>query len=315
MTIQNRQNYAPAIRAFQITLRAEPADALTWSRLGEAYSRAGRHAAAIKSLDRALQLDPQDWLSTFLVAELKIELGLFQEAIFGLEKLLEKCPIELSILVALARAHLSLGQTEYQEGFHARAESSFLQCLEVASLINEHHPGFRSIGWKLISDAAFQLSRQLAIQDHKRADKISGSLRILLSSEHNPSLESSHFTESTDAHSALTFLGISIRVCRLRINLSASSNAARGSAWYDLAIGLQRWCDQKMPAELETQSEIVDAITNALKEEPINNSYWTAYGNAHFSGQPEIAQHAYIKALELDPKVIWNLMAIAERMS
>lgn len=304
MIIQNRQNYPPAIRAFQIALRAEPADALAWSRLGEAYSRAGRHAAAIKSLDRALQLDPQNWFCTFLVAELKIELGLFQEAIFGLEKLLEKCPIELSILVALARAHLSLGQTEYQEGFHARAESSFLQCLEVASLINKHHPGFRSIGWKLISDAAFQLSRQPTIQDHEQADKISGSLRILLSSEHNLSPESSHFTESADVHSPLTFLGVSIRVCRLRINLNASSNAARGSAWYDLAIGLQRWCDQKMPAELETQSEIVDAITNALKEEPTNNSYWTAYGNAHFSDQPEIAQHAYIKALELDPKVI-----------
>lgn len=303
MTIQNRQNYPPAIRAFQIALRAEPADTSTWSKLGEAYGRAGRHAAAIKSLDRALQLDPKNWLCSFLVAELKIELGLFQEAIFGLEKLLEECPIELSILAALARAHLSLGQSEYREGFHARAESSLLQCLEVASLINEHHPGFRSIGWKLISDAAFQLSRQPAIQDQKRAEKISGLLRILLSSEHNLTLESPYLTESADAHSALTFLGISIRVCQLRTHLNTSSNAARGSAWYDLAIGLQRWCDQKKPTELEIQSEIVDAIINALKEEPINDSYWMAYGDIHFSSQPEIAQHAYVKALELDPKV------------
>jgi len=59
----------------------------------------------------------------------------------------------------------------------------------------------------------------------------------------------------------------------------------------------------------------VDAITNALREEPTNDSYWTAYGNAHFSDQPEIAQHAYIKALELDPKVIKNLMAIGEKMN
>lgn len=305
LIIQNRQNYPPAIQAFQIALRAEPADALTWSRLGEAYSRAGRHAAAIKALRRALELDPGNWLCSFLVAELKTELGLFQEAIFTLEGLLEKRPIELSILVALARAHLSLGQTEYREGFHTRAESSFLQCIEVALSINEHHSGFRTIALKIISDATFQLSRQPVLQDQKRVDEILGLLKTLSSSERNLSLSLKlpHCIELEDMHGSLAFLGISIRACRLRICLNASSNAARGSAWYDLAIGLQHWCDQTTSSESEVQAKIVEAVTNALKEEPLNDAYWIAYGNAHFSDQPKMAQHAYVQALELDPKV------------
>ncbi|KAJ3567050.1 hypothetical protein NP233_g6613 [Leucocoprinus birnbaumii] len=306
----DRENYLPAIQAFQIALRAEPEDALTWSRLGEVYSRSGRHAAAVKALHRALELDPQNWLCSFLIGELKAEMGLFQEAIAIFRELLEHHPGELSVLAALSQTHLSLGKTEYREGYHSRAELSFLECIEVSLSIIEHHSGFGGLAWKAISDAALQLSRRPMLQNQEHADKISGILKSLLSTEHNAVLNLPVIIQSEDASGSIPFLGISIRACQLRISLNASSSVARGSAWYDLAVGLRFWQNQSITTEPGVQTKIVEAITNALREEPSNDLYWNAYGNAHFSSHPKIAQHAYIKALELDSKnvITWTNM-------
>ncbi|KAF5351978.1 hypothetical protein D9756_007386 [Leucocoprinus leucothites] len=283
----NHQNYLPAIQAFQIALRADSEDALTWLRLGEVYGRAGRHAAAIKALYRALELDPQNWLCSFLIGELRAETGLFSEAILIFEGLLERRPAELSVLTALAQAHLSLGQTEYREGYHSRAESSFLQCIQVALLVIEHHSGFGGLAWKVISDAALQLSQRPVLQDQKRANQISGTLKSLLSTEHNAVLDLPVLTQSEEAYDSLPFLGISIRACQLRISLNPSSNIARGSAWFDLSVALQFRQNQNTTTDTGVQAKIVEAITNALKEEPSNDMYWNAYGNAHFSNQPK----------------------------
>ena len=45
---QTRRNYPPAIEALQIALRTDVDDYMSWLRLGEAYSKAGRYAAAFK---------------------------------------------------------------------------------------------------------------------------------------------------------------------------------------------------------------------------------------------------------------------------
>lgn len=292
----------PAIQAFQIALRAEPGDSLTWSRLGEVYSKAGRHAAAIKALHRALELDPQNWLCSFLIGEIKNETGLFQDAISIFNELLAHRPHDLSILSALARAHLYLGRTESQGGYHIRAEASFFRAISVALSIVENHSGFRGLAWKVISDAALQLCRRPVLQDKVRANEISGTLKSLLSTENGGALDLPSLAEFEPSNS-LVFLVISIHACNLRLALNAPASIIRGSAWYDLAVGLQLWCNHDAAPKPKVEKKIVEAITNALKEYPSNDLYWNAYGNAHFLGHPKIAQHAYIKALELSSKV------------
>lgn len=299
-TLQSRDNYLPAIQAFQNVLRAEPEDSLSWSRLGEAYAKAGRHAAAIKALHHALELDPQNWLCSFLIAELKSEIGLYQEAISIFEELLTQRPDELSVLVALALAHLSLGRTQFQGGYHIRAEASFLGAIEVAMLILEHYPGFRGVSWKIISDATLQLCFRTKFQNESRATKLSSALLLLLSKEDRADPRSPSPAESSGPNA---FLNISIKACHLRVALNHSSNIARGAAWYDLAIGLKTWYKKGPDVGLETKSRVTEAMTNALKEEPTNELYWSIYGNVQFSDHPKVAQHAYIKALELNPKV------------
>jgi superkiller protein 3 len=262
------------------------------------YSKAGRHAAAIKALHRALELDPSNWLCSFLIGELKCETGLFQEAILIFMEILKQHADELSVLAALAQAYLSLGQAQYREGYHTRAESSFFDSINAALSFIECYSGFGGLAWKVISDATLQLSRQSVLHDQMQAERIGDTLRSLLSVDHG----SVHGLPPLADSGSLLFLGISIYACNLRIGLTSSSNAARGSAWYDLAISLRFWQGQSAVRSSEVEKKIVDATTNALREEPTNDLYWNAYGSAHFMEHPKVAQHAYIKALELDSK-------------
>jgi superkiller protein 3 len=298
--LQNRENYLPAIQAFQNVLRAEPGDSLSWSRLGEAYAKAGRHAAAIKALYHALELDSQNWLCSVLIAELKSQIGLHQEAIPILEELLTQRPDELSVLVALAQAHFSLGRTQFQGGYHIRAEDSFLDAIEVAMLILDRHPGFRGVSWKIISDATLQLCFRTKFQNESRIIKVSSALSLLLSKEDNAI---PHSPSPAESSSPIAFLNMSIQACHLRVALNHSSNIARGAAWYDLATGLKVWCKRVPDVSPETKRRVTEAMTKALKEELTNELYWSIYGNIQFPDHPKIAQHAYIKALEMNSKV------------
>jgi superkiller protein 3 len=51
------------------------------------------------------------------------------------------------------------------------------------------------------------------------------------------------------------------------------------------------------------EKQAVACLTKALREDPGNDTYWNALGSMNFVGQPKTAQHAYIKALEIDNKV------------
>ena len=154
--IQNRKNYPAAIQSLQTSLRGEPDDQVGWVRLGEAYARAGRHAAAVKVLEHARTLRPDDWICSYLIADVQSQTGQFNEAITSLQSILDEHPSELGVLVALSTAHLNSGTQQASSGFFARAEVSFLAAIEVAWRAMETNSGFSRIAWKIIGDALFR---------------------------------------------------------------------------------------------------------------------------------------------------------------
>jgi superkiller protein 3 len=268
------------------------------------YSKAGRHAAAIKALNRALELDPSDWTCSFQIGELKREMGMYQEASSIFEAILVERPKEFSVLASLARTYLELGLMESNGGYHMRAEDSFLNAIDIALAIVNHHMKFRSIAWKVVSDAALRLSTRPVIHDNARVQHMIKSVRSLLFTEHATAIDLPSFRD-LESPENLAVLRISIYACNLRAALDTSPSINQGSAWYDLGIGLQIWKNnaptKNQPPEID--KEIVNSLTQALRADPSNDLYWNAFGNAHFSERPKIAQHAYIRSLELDPKV------------
>ncbi|CAK5265358.1 unnamed protein product [Mycena citricolor] len=295
-------NYPAAIRAFQITLRAEPDDQVCWLRLGEAYSRAGRHAAAIKALERAHELEPEDWICRFFLGDVQHQIGQHQEAIDVFENILIDRPLEIGVLIASAKAFLDLGCSELSNGFPTRAEGSLITCLRTAIKALEASPGFRSVAWKTAADAVFHLSARPAYVDEIGTTAVLEKLITLLPRDLSGRVASFLKPELKSPLTCAAVLHIAIAAYDCRVSLGSTDNTALGSAWYDLGMSLLCISRKLFTGDVQTrvQAQAQESLKHALREDPGNDLYWVGLGDANFLTHAKMAQHAYIKALEID---------------
>ncbi|TFY78330.1 hypothetical protein EWM64_g5681 [Hericium alpestre] len=306
----NRRNYSSAIQAFQVALRAQPEDQLSWLRLGEAYSKAGRHVAAVKALTRALELQPDDWICSYLIADVQRQTGEFQEAVDSFEAILQERPEESGVLMSLSQTHLDLGQSELSDGFIARAERSFVTAIRTSLRFLQSGPGFRTVVWKTISDAVYQLSQSTSFFDeadvHRALSEIAPLISLDAGSRVSGILSGPLVSSPVTGSSALR---VAVASYNYRISLGLLDNAATGSAWFDLGVALNRFSTTAYEEQRSKASkEAISCFKEALGLDPGNDTYWRALGDAHFVSHPKIAQHAYIKALEINNKAKLGLL-------
>jgi len=303
--MQNRKNYPAAIQSLQISLRGEPDDQVGWVRLGEAYARAGRHAAAIKALDHARTLRPGDWICSYLIADVQSQTGQFTEAITPLRSILAEHPSELGVLIALSTAHLNNGAQEASLGFFARAEVSFLTAIEVAWKAMETNPGFSRIAWKIIADSLFRYSGiQLPRETQRLSDALITLKEILETAPSIPISKPLVDSFSPEVVPALDILEFAVATYEYRISFGFYDDKAKASAWYDLGVALQTLRSRNVGSHATiTQDQVIHCLKEAASVEPDEELYWIALGDAYFLESAKTAQHAYIRSLELNPKV------------
>uniref|UniRef100_D8QCZ7 Superkiller protein 3 n=1 Tax=Schizophyllum commune (strain H4-8 / FGSC 9210) TaxID=578458 RepID=D8QCZ7_SCHCM len=312
------RNYPSAIQSFQIALRAHPDDAQLWVRLGEAYGKAGRHAAAIKALEHAQELAPDDWVCKHLIADLRRQTGHFAEAVAVFEGILESQPGEVGVVAALAQTYLDLGRSEAAGGFTARSEESLAQAAINAMKVIREHPGFRAVAWKVVGDAAFALSEREAFDDPHIVLSVLNDILMLLEDTKHERLEGivqppyiSGRTNVTNVDAAT----IAVLAYDLRVDLNVTEKVARASAWFDLGTALRSWLT-KLPSSssvgARAEKLALSCMTSGLREDPANETYWMYLGDAHFTSQPKTAQHCYIRALDIDNKVsvLWTRLGL-----
>nr|GAT57676.1 antiviral protein [Mycena chlorophos] len=304
-----RSNFAAAISALQIALRAEPDDQVSWLRLGEAYSKAGRHAAAIKALARAQELDPNDWMCAFFLADVQRQTGQLQEAVDALHIILSARPTEIGVLISLGQAYLELGRSQAAEGFANRAERSFVAAIRTAMQTLKQSAGFRSLSWKTIADALFCLSERSACSDEVEVRQALQEVLAVLTphTDTNTNLRGIITGSQPDPAAPITpkhILRVAAVACDHRVALGSSESTARASALHDFGIVLLALAchEPSGDAQQELQLRGTQSLTAAVRESPGNDAFWTALGDSHFASQAKTAQHAYIKALELDSK-------------
>ncbi|KZV61771.1 TPR-like protein [Peniophora sp. CONT] len=306
----NRRDFPPAIQAFQVALRATSEDALCWLRLGEAYAAAGRHVAALKALNRAKELAPDDWVCAFQIGDVQRQMGQFFEALTSFGTILEVRPGEPGVLVALAQTHLDLGREQATTGFLARAEDSFVRAVGVALEFIASDVGFRGVAWKTVADALFLLSKRTSCEDPDNVrdaldavvplitlDKGSRLAEILPLPVTSPAAEESIRGVDT--------LKIALAVYDYRLTLGFSDSSATASAWYDFAMALHVYENATvLPEDKKTvvHKRAVGAAMEAVRADPREPRHWRAFGDLSFVAQPRSAQHAYVRALELDGK-------------
>lgn len=289
-------------------MRAEPDDSLTWLRLGEAYNHAGRHVAALKALERARELQPDDWIAAYFIGDVYRQTGQYQFALDAFKSILKDRPTEVGVVASFAQTYLDLGRNQLNDGFIARAELSLSSAVEIAINAMVDNPGFRGVLWKLVGDAIFLLSSRMVFIDEppvRTALTLASNALSRESTTHLNGIVDSieiNFQQPLDGSKALD---IALATYDHRLVLGSTESTVMGSAWFDLGVAIRMWTIRK-PSNLQLQfaeAKIVECFAQALRDSPDNDTYWMAMGDAYFVSNARLAQHAYIRALEIDPKV------------
>ncbi|KAH8828520.1 superkiller protein 3 [Flagelloscypha sp. PMI_526] len=300
------RNYHEAIQSLQTALRAEPGDAVLWLRLGEAYNSSGRQAAALKALEHAKELNSDDWMCSYLLGDVRRQVGQYTDAIDMFSEILRTRPGEVGVLVHLSQTH----------GFIARAELSFLSALHTSLQVISEHPGFRSVAWKTVGDALFALSRRSSfLHSEEVVTELSTTLTHITPLAGDLATFIPPNPVGGEVIGGLQALECSILAYSMRLSVDASTADSRGSPQYDLGVSLLSWASHMGEDEVkqkkgnDTGSKF---LVQALKEDPGNELYWLALGTAKFLHQPKTAQHAYLKALDINPKSAesWSVLGL-----
>ncbi|KAF8513017.1 TPR-like protein [Hysterangium stoloniferum] len=303
----SRRNYPSAIQSFQIALRADGEDSVSWQRLGESYARSGRHAASIKALKKALDLHPDDWMSLYLLGDVYRLMGQYSSSIEVFEDVLKHHPDEMCVLSALAETHLSHARSQTVEGFHSRAEISAVASISVALELLDKGQGFRRVIWKTAADAAYELSQLESFDD---TEAVKGAL-ISLSSLIAASESITYIKEIIDLPlviesnvSGYTALQVAVAAYDHIISLDSLDVSAAAATYFDAGLALNRLSAQIKDQDKSSTAlkQAKDLIQRALTIDPYNDVYWNTMGNLNFVDNAKLSQHAYIKALECDAK-------------
>lgn len=241
-------------------------------------------------------------------------MGLYESAIQLLEHILqdEKTGSEVGVVVALGESHLSLGRSQFGSGFVSRAEASWTNAIEVACGMLDSSSGFKRVAWKIIADSLLELSQ---IATFATIGAVSDAITLLLLHFSSfPQITSPKIAGAapwsrvvTDVQNDLSgknLTWMAVAAYRVRIELCADRDDLKTSALYDYAVSLHSLSSKCSPAELGPLiGEANNSLKAALKQDPGDESYWNALGAINFATNPKVAQHAFIKALELDTKV------------
>ncbi|KAI3483579.1 hypothetical protein L1887_53495 [Cichorium endivia] len=336
-----KKQFEDAIMAFQIALRAEPDDQISWQRLGQAYALAGRHVAALKCFAKCLDIvraagDPSDdgWQAQYSIGQVHLELGNFSTAIDTFASILQVHPDELGVKVALSNAWLLSSRHELATGYVERAEISAYSAIRTSlKALLQHDRHLRS-AWKIVADAVFHLSNfgklhQAALLEEDGLGGLKPLLKLAAELETDAKLPSisivthEKLAGAVEGLSPFRLLNISVYLYKLRVVLNASDDNVAGSAWADLATALYRLSRAMLlpssqaglvatetlsVAEVaEAQSvqarlQAIGSIKEALRHEPGQEAYWLLLGNLTFHSSVDLAQHCFIRAIENAPR-------------
>jgi len=249
----------------------------------------------------------EDWVCSFLIADVKQRMGLLEEAILVLKGLRDARPAEAGVLACLAQSYLDLGRSQVSDSFQIRAEESFVNALEVALDIIKKVPGFRTMAWKIIADAAFHISTISAFADQETIRSTMQAISFLPPPDLAEKLVKIIPPPSFQNHEplkALQIIPVAIHACLCQISLHLLHQTTNSTAWYDLSIALQSWILKAPPSVDKSTAKdlVIEYLKQALQADATNDTYWVALGNTLFITHAKAAQHAYIKALEFDSK-------------
>lgn len=212
---------------------------------------------------------------------------------------------------SLAETQLALARQECATGFLARAPETFLDAISSALLLVELGAQYKRSAWKIAADALAGLAEFDTFND---VDGTLGRLVRLLGKRsskmldgilHYPLIPEDKRGDCLDGPVARMIL---VATCASRLDLFKENEESAAGAWFDLGVSLAKISTDLLDDKdrSKAQKEASECIRRALLIQPGNVLFWSTFGNLNFSSKPAVAQHAYVRSLEINNKVFYN---------
>ena len=295
--------------SFQSAIRSSPMDFHSWVGLGEAYSRSGRYIAALKTFHEAAKLDDDNWFVKYMIANVHRELGEFEEARVGYMSVLDTRPKEFGVLMALAECLLAQANSFVAKGSYGQATESILESLKTSREVVDTGADTFNI-WKNIGDACLLFSwiqsfaQQLPlvlVKEMISTDIDKQNLDII--SEYD-GVDSSMLDSLSNDNALQACLYSGILCYKRALYVSAEDRHAHAVAWFNLGCAEFRAYNCSLANNDAHHTSAIRCFKRAIKVEPGNHEFWNALGVATAQVNARASQHALVRSLFINEKVI-----------
>ena len=261
--------------------------------------------AALKAFQQALELSPDNWLCLYYIGDVHSQLASYDLAVETFERVLKLQVDEPGVLAAVAQTSLAMGRAQAAGGFRERSRVAYRVAITSATTVlrtGRHRPW----GWKIIGDASFELASVEASEnsDEESAAVLQTALELLVEvdSDRRSTIANIQANELLQAPRIQT-LKVAIVAYAYRSHLLKNEPRVADSALYDLACALHVLALSDVSSkEVATKAAII-SLRLALERDAGDERIWNALGVVSASESTQLAQHAFIVALELEPKV------------
>lgn len=246
------------------------------------------------------------------IGEIHTQLGSFDLAIEAYDKVADMTDKqEIGVNASLAQAMLALGRQTAAGGFRERSRRAFHGAIRLAGTVLAHEQGHRPWGWKIVGDAAFELSNQESsmTEAESSAKVIEPVLQLLVQ-------------DDTDRRSAVGGMGHAANLLQspfdldhtlktavfafaYRAHLLKNESRVAFSALYDVASALHALAQRLEEGSVKTScmKGAISAVRLALERDAGDERLWNALAVICAHAGLEVAQHAFVVSLELYVKV------------
>ncbi|KAK3827007.1 MAG: hypothetical protein J3R72DRAFT_496527 [Linnemannia gamsii] len=336
----SRGNNLEAMSAFQKLLRNDIKDGLAWEGVAEAYQHEGRYMAALKAFTRMKELLPESTVAAYHISRVHQRLGMYPEAIEHYRVALESAeknqdPQHIPSLMGMAESYLEQGKEFFVSGYYGRSAESCGHALDYALQLLSLDSQLMS-AWKLVGDACISYRAVLKYLHLCPFDVLSGIASIIPADTntllHFPAeldqelLEIAQSSPPTDLYNATTeqsshALDVIFTIAGMaykRANILNGNEGHQAShCWYDIALTYyyryENATRKNRTAEAAGRASLwlsvaMRCLKASLQFEEESPMVWNALGVAALTSNTKISQHAFIKAIEYDPKdaVPWS---------
>ncbi|KAJ3268370.1 Superkiller protein 3 [Terramyces sp. JEL0728] len=310
-------SYPEAINYFQTALRIIPKDVICWISLGEAYSCEGKYVAALKALDRAIELDEASHVSYYFKGYVNQKLGNFSDSHKNYKTVLDKLnklgldntAHMIPTLKGMSENLIIYAKEQFENGAFGSCITLLLESVDICSRALAIPKSPVQCFSKLHADACILIYRLVPelLQDDQLETVTSGSTHLTeMYSDKLRQYELDEFTADGLLDELVQSASIGYQVAILTCDSTKSVQIS--SYMHDLGLALYYRSTISAQHSKNLAEASIKYLKLSLQYSPDSIHSWNTLGVVTHVNLPNISQHSFIRALELDSQfgTLWS---------